>query len=98
MSLPVVFLPEARDEFDNAADWYENRQTGAGAKFTRAVDAVIALLANNPRIHAVVLQDVRKAIVPGYPYCVYYREESGNLVVLAVFHTSRDPADWQGRV
>jgi hypothetical protein len=34
MSHPIVFLQEAREEFDKAADWYENRQTGLGARFT----------------------------------------------------------------
>ena len=32
-----------------------------------------------------------------YPYCVYYRVVPGRVVVTAVFHTSRDPAGWQGR-
>jgi toxin ParE1/3/4 len=45
-----------------------------------------------------VLEDVREAPVVGYPYCIYYREEPGQLFVLSVFHTSRDPAVWQRRV
>ena len=34
----------------------------------------------------------------GYPYCVYYRIEEDRVLVLAVFHTARDPAIWQNRV
>jgi hypothetical protein len=30
MSRPIVFLLEARAEFDNDADWYENRLHGSG--------------------------------------------------------------------
>lgn len=94
----LVFQPEARAEFDAAVDWYEERRAGLGARFTLAVDAVLDRIAKNPKIHAVILDDARKAVVRGFPYCVYYREEGENVVVLAVFHTSRDPAEWQRRI
>lgn len=94
----LVFLPEAREEFDAAVDWYEERRTGLGARFTLAVNAVLDRVARNPRSHAVVLDDARKAVVRSFPYCIYYREEGENVVVISVFHTSRDPAEWQRRV
>lgn len=98
MSLPIVFRPDARAEFDDAADWYEQRQPGLGATFTEAIDDVLDLVAAQPRMHATVYKDVRKAVVPVYPYIVLYREDQGELVVVSVFHTSRDPAEWQSRV
>ena len=87
MSRLIVFLPEARVEFDQDADWYENRQAGLGAKFTNAVNRVLERIAKNPQMHGVVLEDVRKAVVSGFPYSVFYREEAGNLVVVSVFHS-----------
>lgn len=98
MSLSVVFLPEAREEFDQDSDFYELRQAGLGRKFALAVNDVLEQVAKNPRMHAFVVEDVREAVVKGFPYCVYYREENGELVVLSVFHTSRDPKNWQDRV
>ena len=98
MSLPVAFLPEAREEFDSAIEWYENRKKGLGVAFRRAIDQVVERIAANPRIHAIVYQDVRKAVVRRFPYCVFYREDAGKLVVLSVFHTSRDPGEWYRRV
>jgi plasmid stabilization system protein ParE len=62
------------------------------------VNAALERIANNPKMHAVVLEDARKAVVRGFPYCVYYREDGDNVVVLSVFHTSGDPTDWQRRV
>jgi plasmid stabilization system protein ParE len=97
MSLPVVFRRAARAEFDDAADWYDHRRAGLGAAFTAAVERVLDQVAAQPDFYPQVYQDVREALVPGYPYCVYYREEPGQVVVLAVFHTSRDPSIWQGR-
>jgi toxin ParE1/3/4 len=51
-----------------------------------------------PKLHAVVLGEVRKAVVRRFPYCIYYREEEAGVRVLAVFHTSRDPAEWERRI
>jgi plasmid stabilization system protein ParE len=97
MSLPLVFRRLARAEFLDAADWYEQRRTGLGTAFTAAVQQVLDQIAAQPSFYPQVSQDVREALVSGYPYCVYYREEPGLVLVLAVFHTSRDPSIWQGR-
>ena len=97
MSLPVVFRRAARVEFDGAADWYEQRRAGLGAVFTAAVQRVLDRIAAQPDFYPQVFQDVREALVPGYPYCIYYREEPGQVVVLSVFHTARDPSIWRGR-
>lgn len=97
MSLPLVFRRAARAEFDDAADWYEERRTGRGSLFTAAVRKVLDRIADQPQLYAQVFQDIREAPVTGYPYCIYYRGESGQQVVLAVFHTSRDPTIWQNR-
>ncbi|MBX9626771.1 MAG: type II toxin-antitoxin system RelE/ParE family toxin [Gemmataceae bacterium] len=99
MSLPITFQPAAEEEYAEAIDWFEALRPGGGAKFEAAVEATLARIGANPRLHAVVLADVRKAVVSGYPYyCVYYRERPADIEVLAVHHTSRDPAIWRGRV
>jgi toxin ParE1/3/4 len=65
--------------------------------FTAAVELVFDRIAAQPNFYAAVFDDVREALVPEFPYCVYYREEPAQVLVLSVFHTSRDPAVWQGR-
>jgi hypothetical protein len=45
MSVPVVFRRIARGEFDDAADWYEQRQTGLGAAFAAAVQRTLDQIA-----------------------------------------------------
>ncbi len=97
MRLPVVFRRAARVDFDDAADWYQQRRAGLGAAFTAAIQRILHQIAAQPDFYPQVYQDVREALVSGYPYCVYYREEPGQVVVLSVFHTSRNPSIWQGR-
>lgn len=97
VSLPLIFRPEARAEFDEAYDWYEGQRTGVGEAFADQVQRVLDRIAAMPQVHAAVFGDVRKAVVQRFPYCVYYREEATCVRVLSVFHTSRDPQVWQGR-
>ena len=89
MSLPVRLLPEAKAEFDAAADWYEQQRPGLGVDFIARVRVVLNRIGTHPRIHAAVYGDVRKAVVARFPYVVLYREEAAEVVVIAVFHTAR---------
>lgn len=98
MTFPIRFLPEARDEFDAAADWYEHRQAGLGAAFVLRVQDVLDRIAQTPSLYAVVYRDVRQAALRQFPYTVLYRQEAAEVLVISVFHSSRDPANWQARV
>ncbi len=98
MTLPIRLLPEAKDEFDAAADRYEQQQTGLGIDFVARVREVFQRIAANPCMHGIVYQEVRKAVVKRFPYIVLYREDQGEIIVISVFHTSRDPSDWKSRV
>jgi toxin ParE1/3/4 len=97
MILPLRLLPEARAEYDAAVDWYEQRQAGRGVDFIARVREAFTRIASNPRLHTAVYGDVRKAVVARYPYVVLYREESREVVVIAVFHTARNPSIWKSR-
>ena len=98
MKLPHRLLPEAEQELEHAFDWYEQHKKGLGKRFLSAVRRVIKGIASQPKMHAIVYRDVWKAVVARFPFLVLYREDLGELIVVSVFHTSRDPAEWQSRV
>lgn len=97
MSFTIVFRRAAQCEFMEAAEWYEKRRLGRGAKFTAAVKEVLTRIAEEPDFYAIVFEDVHEALVSKYPYCVYYRVDGERILVLSIFHTSRDPPIWQNR-
>jgi plasmid stabilization system protein ParE len=97
VSLPVVLRDEAQAEFDEAFDHYEGQRAGLGIDFVARVQQVFDRISVNPLMHAVVLGDVRKAVVIRFPFCVFYRAHADRVEVLAVFHSKRDPSIWQGR-
>ena len=97
MSRALVLRPEARAEFDAAGDWYEARRPGLGVRFVNAVKKVLDRIAVRPDYYALTCGGIREGPVAGFPFCIYYREEAEQVVVLSVFHTSRDPSVWQSR-
>jgi plasmid stabilization system protein ParE len=98
MSLPIVFRAEARVEFDEAFDWYEQQQAGLGADFLMCVAELLERIESLPEAYEVVFENVRRAVVHKFPYLILYKVEPNQVVILAVFHSKRDPQAWQGRV
>lgn len=97
LSLPVILDPEARHEFDQAYDFYEGKRAGLGETFADAVQVVLDRIAAMTLSHRAVFGEIRRAVVHGFPYCVYCRVEAALVRVLSVFHTSRDPNVWRSR-
>ena len=97
VSLPVVLRPEARAEFDDAFDWGERQRPGLGVDFVAQVQEVLDRISATPELYARMFQDVRRAVVRRFPYSVFYKVEPRQVVVLAVFHSRRDPKIWQAR-
>lgn len=98
MSLPIRLRREAQKEYDESADWYESRRRGLGLRFVAALQQTLQSISNHPERYAEVCPGVREALVSRWPFCVYYQIQSDHVLILAVFHTSRDPSKWQSRV
>lgn len=62
MTLPVRLLPEARKEFDDASEWYEQRRAGLGPTFVQKVDEVLLRIGADPLRHAPVFVVVPIAV------------------------------------
>jgi plasmid stabilization system protein ParE len=97
MSLQVVFRRAAKDELEEAAAWYEDRQRGLGEEFLNELAEAIDRAARHPERHPIALNDVRRAVLRRFPYAVYFRTRDQVLVVLAVFHARRNPLIWKRR-
>jgi len=98
MSLPIVFRVEAQAEFDEAFDWYEQQRAGLGVEFLISVAEILENIGSFPKAYEIVFDDVRRAVVHKFPYLVLYIIEPSQVVVMAVFHSKRDPQVWQDRV
>jgi plasmid stabilization system protein ParE len=93
----VVFTPAAKAEFIEAQDWYEGEAKGTGRRFRQAIDVLVERMSANPQQFPVVFKNVRRALLRRFPYSLFFVLEDQTALVIACFHASRDPVQWQER-
>jgi plasmid stabilization system protein ParE len=98
LSLPILFTQAAVSELIEAQDWYETKRPGLGAEFRQGVDAVVATIAEQPELYSVVFRNVRRARLRRFPYGLFFCIKPDAVFIIACFHASRDPQQWQGRI
>jgi plasmid stabilization system protein ParE len=98
MTLQLSFSKAARAELLDAAAWYESKRPLLGVEFIAEIDRCIALAAEQPQFYSVVYRGLRRILTKRFPYGIYFQVAAQRIVVVAVFHSSRDPAIWQRRV
>jgi len=97
MSRLFIIRPEAEDDLAEAKKWYDKKRAGLGDDFLEHVEKTFETIQRIPLASRPVYQDVRRMRIPKYPYMAFYRVDDSQITVLAVYHTSRDPAGWQSR-
>jgi len=92
-------LAEPRADLDVAAtfDWYENEKARLGQNFLDELRAAYDRIADSPLAYQHLRSGIRRALLRRFPYAVYFAVEGDVVVVLAVLHVGRDPAEWQRR-
>jgi len=93
----VRLFAQTRLEIRDAAEYYESRAGGLGSDFTRKVDEAILDICETPQRWPVLKQDIRRRLISRFPYCLLYRVEDNEIVVVAVMHLSRRPGYWVDR-
>jgi toxin ParE1/3/4 len=92
--LPYDLTERAVLDLQHARDWYDGGNVDLGNRFVDAVLAVIATAREHPQRFPVVRKGIRGARCRRFPYRVYYEVSRERVVVLAVYHTARDPGLW----
>lgn len=97
MSFQIRIRADANAELNAAWNWYEERREGLGDDLLGCVDAALAGIGREPEGFPCVDGPIRRAVIRRFPYVVLFREYLDYVAILAVFHTSRDPAEARGR-
>jgi plasmid stabilization system protein ParE len=99
MTYSVDFLHAAETEIADAIDWYEEQEAGLGSEFRVSVETVVAAIEESPLAFPVIYGSaVRRVLTRKFPYSVIYTVVGNTVLVIAVFHSSRNPMIWRGRV
>ncbi len=85
----VLILPEAAEEFEDAADYYERQQAGLGHRFRDDVDHHIRWIRHNAGIPRLRQGRYRRVNLKIFPYYVAYPVYSDSIWILAIAHGHR---------
>ncbi|MFO7961057.1 MAG: type II toxin-antitoxin system RelE/ParE family toxin [Nitriliruptoraceae bacterium] len=90
--------PAAVADLEEIHDYFDAVEDGLGRRFVAALDELFARLGEFPRSAPLVADyiDVRRAVVRGFPYVVFYRHRPERIDVLRVLHAAREDADRPG--
>lgn len=87
----------ARAEIAAAFDWYLQRSPAAAAQFLEAMDQAMRLIEEAPEGHPVIRGRLRRVLLRGFPYGVYFKVYPSTISIVGVIHGRRHPDTWLGR-
>jgi len=91
------FLPEARAEFLEAAQYYESKELGLGLKFRDEIARVLERITTDPLLWRERSGGYRRVNCPVFPYYVAYFIRGEGIIVAAIAHGHRRPGYWVDR-
>lgn len=91
MSLLVEFLRGADADLQGAFNHFEDYREGFGVEFMTAVDAHLARIAVFPGSAPVYLEKVRRQVMQGFPYGIFYELHPTRILVIAILDLRQDP-------
>ena len=94
----LIFSDEAYFDILDAYLWYESVRKGLGNDFELCLEAEIKLLICNPLQYQVQYKKIRIAFIERFPYGIHYVIDQSFIKVIAVFHTARNPQNWDDRI
>lgn len=98
MSYNIAFRRQAKQDIFTTYRWYQQKRPGLGEDFLQAVDSSLALIAEHPESYQVIYKNVRRALLPRFPYSLLYVISAQTIKVIACFHLKRDPQEWHNRI
>ena len=93
----VVSHPEADEELEAGALWYEERQAGLGEVFLDQFERTLRRIVAEPERWRKYRGENRKLNFRRFPYAIVYSVHADVLYIKAVMHLHRRPFYWSGR-
>ena len=97
MTLPIVWLPEADAELQEARAWYDDIRHELGERFARAVETAVEAIAQHPLHFPIIYRGRRRAGIWRFPYGIFFEVQEHRILIIACFHGGRNPKRWQRR-
>ena len=86
MAYLLILKPGAEEDIEHAYNWYEDQQEGLGEQFLSELVSYYKKLELHPTSY-------RHVILQRFPYIIVFEFNKAEVIIYAVFHKSRHPAN-----
>jgi hypothetical protein len=93
----LAIHPEADQELEAAAVWYEERQSGLGDDFLDEFERALRRIQADPERWRLFQGTNRKLNLDRFPYAIVYSLRADDIYIKAVMHLHRRPFYWSHR-
>jgi toxin ParE1/3/4 len=99
ISMEFKINPQAKVDIQEHINYYNEQQSGLGARFHRAVKVAFKTIHKSP-FFQIRYANVRCYPLKKFPIMIHFTvdENKNEIVVRAVFHTSQNPDFWKSRL
>lgn len=94
----ISFLPQASDEYDQAYAWYVARSRQAAQAFAAEISHALDAIAQAPLSWPLDAKGCRRFVLQQFPFSVIYLATNGDILIVAIAHSSRRPHYWRRRL
>jgi toxin ParE1/3/4 len=87
----IIVLRDAEIDIQDSIKWYNDKKRGLGHRFFQIIDHSFDFIAANPDLYPIVFSKVRKKVINGFPYAIYfeYDKDIDQIAIVAVLHFKR---------
>ncbi|NIR50390.1 type II toxin-antitoxin system RelE/ParE family toxin [candidate division KSB1 bacterium] len=71
--------------------WYEEKSPGLGEDLLRMFYAHATEVQRNPLLYPEIYRKFRRRLLRRFPYAIYYKVETVEVIIFGLFHCARDP-------
>lgn len=98
MAFQIVVKEEAKQDMNDAMQWYASKAENLDKKFLLAVEQTLSRIKQNPFAFKKVYKKFRQTAVKKFPYIILYEPEQNTIVVYSIFNTWQHPGKKLQRV
>ncbi len=95
--MTLDFSNEFKAELCCATGYYGANDIDLGRRFVETVETAVREIKEAPLRWRLMDGRVRRCLVRGFPYCIYFMVGDEWLFIGALLHTSRHPDTWKRR-
>lgn len=92
------FHPEAKEEFLDAVNYFEECRSGLGLEFSKEVFSTIQRIIHFPSAWSKFSENTRRCLTNRFPFSVIYQIAGEGIFIIAIMQLNREPDYWKKRI